>query len=73
MNEFVEGSVIICGSGQAGSIVQIAEDVWVLLRNGDIWVGPQHRLRFPQSQEDLDQAPIDVERAEQKRDYRDKD
>ena len=65
MNNFVEGSVVICGSSQAGSVVQLTnKDIWVLLRNGDIWIGSSHHCRFPQDQADLDTAPIDVDRLE---------
>lgn len=74
MNEFVEGSVVICGSTQAGTIVQIANrEVWILLRNGDLWVGPIHQIRFPQDNADLEACPIDVERLEKKGDFRPQD
>jgi hypothetical protein len=63
MNEFVEGDVIICGTGQAGSIVEcFKRDVWVLLRNNDIWVGPTSHIRHPQDEADLNACPLDVER-----------
>ena len=49
MNDFVEGVVVIVGSGQAGTIVEVTgRDVWVLLRNGDVWVGPMNQIRLPQ-------------------------
>ncbi len=67
-NEVVAvGDVVIVGTGQAGTVDELADDIWVLLRNGDIWVGPYHKARHPQSQEDLDMCPIDVERLEAKR------
>jgi hypothetical protein len=61
-NSFREGDVVICGSGQAGSLVQEGSDVWVLLTNGDIWTGPENRIRHPQDQADLDAAPLEVEK-----------
>lgn len=71
MNEFIDGNVVICDTGQAGSICQISgRDIWVLLRNGDIWIGQTNRVRFPQDQADLDAAPVDVDRLETKRSVR---
>ncbi len=64
MNEFVEGSVIICGSGQSGSVIQICGDIWILLLNNDIWIGPSNMCRFPQYEEDLKNCPLEVERFE---------
>lgn len=64
---FKEGDVVICATSQAGTIAQITGDsVWVFLRNFDIWVGATHGIRLPQSQEDLDACPVDVERPEPK-------
>lgn len=63
MNEINEGDVVICGSGQAGTLACEGKDsVCVLLRNGDLWYGPIHQCRKPQDQADLDAAPIDVDR-----------
>jgi hypothetical protein len=74
MNDFVEGVVVICGTGQAGTIVEvIGRDIWVLLRNNDVWVGPMNQCRFPQDQADLDAAPIDVERLEKRPELRERD
>jgi len=72
MNEvkdvFEEGSVVICGTSQAGTITDIFKrNVWVLLQNGDIWVGSVGQIRFPQDQADLDACPLNVERLETKR------
>jgi hypothetical protein len=67
MNDFVVGKVVIVGTGQAGTIVEsIKRDVWVLLRNNDVWVGPTSHIRFPQDEADLAACPIDVERLEPK-------
>ena len=66
MNNFVEGSVVICGSAQSGTVIQTGRDVWVLVLNGDIWVGPSHQCRFPQDQSDLDAAPLNVDRLEKR-------
>jgi len=61
------GDVVICETTQAGTIVQKdKEDTWVLLRNGDIWVGLSYNCRLPQSKEDLDACPINVKRLESK-------
>jgi hypothetical protein len=68
MSEFVEGNVVICGTQQAGSIIHTdGRNVWVLLRNGNIWVGFINQIRMPQDQADLDACPLDVERAEKPR------
>lgn len=69
MKNFSEGDVVISTvQGQAGTVIQVADgEVWVLLRNGDLLTGPIHQIRFPQNQADLDAAPVDVERIEQKR------
>lgn len=67
MTDFVEGGVVIVSTGQAGTIVEsIKRDVWVLLRNGDVWVGPTSHIRYPQDGEDLAACPINVERLEPK-------
>ena len=68
MNDFVEGDVVICcDSGQAGTIIESNKrEVWVLLRNGNIWVNSANMLRMPQDQADLDACPIEVERIEHK-------
>lgn len=63
MSEINEGTVVIAGTGQAGTLIQNDPDnVWVLLRNGDIWYGPAHQIREPQSQEELDAAPLEFDR-----------
>lgn len=65
MNEINVGDVVISGTGQAGTVVCFGKDeACVLLRNGDLWYGPCHQVRKPQNQEDLDSAPIDVDRFE---------
>ncbi len=62
MNNIDEGSVVICSTTQAGTVIQAGSEVWVLLANGDIWTGPAHGLREPQDQADLDACPLEVER-----------
>jgi hypothetical protein len=59
--------VIVCSTGQAGTVVQNNNnELWILLANGDICVCQANRVRLPQSQEDLDACPLDVERIEPK-------
>ena len=73
-NKIDEGSVVICPTHQAGTVVEINKGgTWVLLRNGDVWVGELFRVRLPQSQEDLDSCLIDVERLEPKREAANRD
>jgi hypothetical protein len=68
MKNIEEGLIVIIGTGQCGTVSEIiGNDIWVLLRNGDIWVGPLNRVRMPQSQEDQDACPVNVERLETKR------
>lgn len=69
MSDFAEGVVVICcDTGQAGTIIEnVGRNVWVLLRNSNIWVGSTSMCRLPQDQADLDAAPIDVERSEKPR------
>lgn len=68
-NEALEGTVVIIPTGQAGSIVNCGpNDIWVLLRNGDIWVGSAKLAYEPQSAEELALAPLEVDRFE----FRDK-
>ena len=65
MEEIKEGSVVVSGTGQAGTACDFkGSDIAVLLRNGDIWIGPVHQCHIPQSQEELDACPIDVDRFE---------
>jgi hypothetical protein len=71
MNNFIEGDVVICTTTQAGTIIgMMGKNVWVLLRNGDIFTGLFHEIRYPQDQVDLDSCPLDVERLEKKRSSR---
>lgn len=67
MDDFEVGNVMICSTGQAGTIIEkIKRDVWILLRNGDIWIGPIGMCRLPQDEVDLNSCPIEVERLEPK-------
>ena len=60
-----EGTVIVCGTGQAGTIVQnIKGDLIVLLANGNIWHGSSNQCRIPQDAEDLANCPLEVDRFE---------
>lgn len=62
------GIIVIVDTGQVGTVVWTTNDsIEVLLRNGDIWTGNVKLCRLPQGQEELDLAPIDVERQETKR------
>jgi len=71
--EFVEGQVVICGTGQCGTIAQKSgKEIWILLRNGDLFVGQDYQIRVPQSQEDLDSCPLNVDRVETKRETRER-
>jgi len=68
-NETSEGRVVIVPTGQAGTIVNCGpSDIWVLLLNGDIWVGNAKLAYEPQSSEELALAPLNVDRFE----FRDK-
>lgn len=64
MSECVLGDVLICGSGQSGTVIQICGELWILLLNGDIWIGPSNQCRFPQDEADLAACPLNVERLE---------
>lgn len=68
MARFEQGTVVIIPTGQAGSVVddQQSDNLWVLLRNGNIWHGADFQCREPQSQEDLDACPVDVDRFEER-------
>ena len=60
---FQEGDVVICSTGQAGTVVQLASNqAWVLLANGDFWIGMPNSLRKPQDAEDLALCTLDVDR-----------
>lgn len=56
MNDINEGSVVIVNSGQIGTVVQLSGDAWVLLSNGNIWIGNPNMTHIPQSQEEIDLA-----------------
>lgn len=62
MNEFVEGDVVIVGTGQAGTVVALGPQLSVLLANGDMWHGPANMTRLPQDQDDLDAAPREIDK-----------
>jgi len=68
MAKIKEGSVVICATGQAGTVVDdsIDTNICVLLRNSDLWFGPAYQCRLPQSKEDLDACPLDVDRFEER-------
>ena len=57
-----EGDVVICPTAQAGTLVQLSgSDAWVLLANGNMWLGLVNCLREPQSAEDLAACVYDVD------------
>jgi hypothetical protein len=54
--------VVICTTGQAGTVIwATATDLGIRLRNGDLWAGPSSQCRYPQSREELDAAPKNVD------------
>ena len=57
-----EGSVVIVATGQAGTVIQTGKYLWVLLANGDVWVGSFKQALPPQSPEHLAACPMEVER-----------
>ena len=63
-NDFVEGTVVIVATSQAGTIVGFssATDVMVLLANGDFWMGMLKQCRIPSDADDLAAAPRDIDR-----------
>lgn len=64
MNEFAPGTVVIVGTGQAGTVIWLNKEYWVLLANGDFWHGFESQMHEPQSQEELKAAKYDVDRFE---------
>ena len=59
-----EGTVVVCPSGQIGTVVTYTSDqAQVLLRNGEIWTGTAKQLREPQPGE-VEHAPVNVDRKE---------
>lgn len=58
-----EGTVLVCGTGQAGTLINVSGDTFtVLLRNGEIWTGHSSQCRVPQSPDDLASCPLEVEK-----------
>lgn len=67
MDKIKVGDVVVCPTGQAGTVDEVlGSDTWVILRNGNIWVGPTKYLRLPQGTDDLDSCPVEVDRPEPK-------
>jgi len=65
MIDFEVGNVVVCATGQAGTVIELTKrNVWVLLQNNDIWVGSASHIRFPQDEADLAACPLNVERFE---------
>lgn len=65
MSEIVEGNVVICSTGQAGTFIGIESgQACVLLANSCFWYGNPHQMRIPQSESDLLAAPLEVDRFE---------
>lgn len=62
MREYKEGTVVIVGTGQAGTVIGVHKEYCVLLANGNLWYGFESQMREPQSQEDLDNCPLEVDR-----------
>lgn len=63
MNSYREGDVVIVKTGQAGTVYWILPgEVCVLLRNGDIWYGPEYDVRLPSSKKELKNCPVNVDR-----------
>lgn len=62
-----EGSVVICDTGQAGTLIwKVADQASVLLQSGEIWTGAVHSLRKPQDAADLAACPILVDKKDPK-------
>lgn len=62
--EFREGDVVIAGTGQAGTVVQvIGRDLMVLLANSNIWQGNDGHCYHPDA-DVLAAAPLEVDRFE---------
>ena len=65
-----EGTVVIVATGQCGTIVAIASAIYgaiVLLRNGEMWQGPLAMCHEPQSAEEMESAPLEVEKEKPKK------
>ena len=64
MVKFKEGDVIICGTSQAGTVIQInGRNLMVLLTNGLIWKGSDGHCYHPDA-DVLAAAPLEVDRFE---------
>jgi hypothetical protein len=62
MTQFREGDVVICGTGQAGTVISAnSRDLGVLLTNGEIWYGSDGHCYHP-DEETLAAAPLEVDR-----------
>ena len=67
MTKFNVGDVVICGTGQAGTLLSLAgRDASVLLANTELWHGMDSQMRHPQDEADLAACPLNVERLEPK-------
>ena len=63
MDSFVEGDVVILATTvQAGTIIHLGSDTWVLLACGDVWVSNPRELRLPQDRADIDACVFRIER-----------
>lgn len=64
MKEFIEGDVVIVGTGQAGTVIQvIGRDLMVLKTNMEIWMGNDGHCYHPDA-DVLAAAPLEVDRFE---------
>ena len=76
MNDYIiEGSVVIVPTQQSGCVIHLnsKKEVSVLLLNGDMWHGITNQLRKPQDDTDLEACPLNVEREEKPRVFRQDD
>jgi hypothetical protein len=66
MTQFREGDVVICGTGQAGTVVQaIGRDLMVLTTNGEIWMGSDSHCYHP-ADDVLAAAPLERDRFDER-------
>lgn len=62
-----EGTVVIVATGQAGTVIQCdQQNVTVLLSNQCLWQGKRSQVYIPQSKEELDAAPVEIDRFEER-------
>jgi hypothetical protein len=68
LTECAEGTVVVVDTGQAGTVIHASQTMlMVCLANSDMWYGAPSQAYLPTTREELDAAPLNIDRFSQSR------